>query len=467
MKFRFIAIFSLLFFASCSGTREFIPATPSAGQLAFQDMELGVFVHYSIDAYAERGVPAGRTPASAFNPTGLDVEQWVMAAKSMGAKFMVLTARHEQGFCLWPTATTDYSIKNSPYKDGKGDIVREFVDACRKHGIKPGLYTAPWIDSNWESRNRQGYQDRDDTGDINKFDDEALYAKVWEKEKAQLTELLTGYGPLVFLWNDHFGRSDALNGERLGGQLRRLYADFTGLAHELQPGCLVLGRDVEHVGAEEGRASYPLWNSLNTIDGTLYTVSETYMWDHPNTGDPHGTVYRPQLSCTTTAFTSGGWMWGGRRTPRPLERIIQSYHETIGRGASLIVNFAPDRRGLVEEQVVEAAVAFGDEIRRRFDNPVAVSCKTDAKQVLAFEGPLTFNHVVSMEDLANGQRIGAYTIEAEIDGRWQTLVSGQTIGHKRIDRFDPVTATALRFTVTGEVAKPAAMRSIEVFNVLL
>ena len=462
-KYVFFASVILLFLIySCKSAFE--PPKPTPQQLAFQDMELGVFVHYSIDAYTERGTPPGRTPASAFNPTNLDVEQWVEAAKKMGATFMVLTARHEQGFCLWPTATTDYSIKNSPYKDGKGDIVREFVEACRKHGIKPGLYTAPWIDSNWESY-LPGYKDGEDTGDIHKFDDEAIYNQVWEKEKTQLTELLTNYGPLVFIWDDHFGRSDALSDEPQGGRLRQLYADFNKLAHTLQPDCLILGRDVEHVGTEEGRASYPLWNSLNTIDGTLYTVSDTYKWDHPNTGNPHGTIYRPQLSCTTVAFTTGGWMWGGYRTPRPLEKIMQSYYETIGRGASFIVNFAPDRQGLVEEQVVQAAEDFGNEIKRRFSHPISTSDKPDTQQIFTFIEPKTINHVVSMENLTDGQRIGAYTIEAEVNGQWKTLVTGQTIGHKRIDQFDPITATSLRFTVTETIAKPATMHSISVYHV--
>lgn len=440
---------------------EFIPAKPTQEQLAFQDMELGVFVHFSIDAFAERGTIPGQTPASAFNPTELDVNQWVLAAKQMGAKFMVLTARHEQGFCLWPTKTTDYSIQHSPYKDGKGDIVREFVDACRKHGIKPGLYTAPWIDSHWESIHA-GYKGGD-TGDINKFNDPELYNKAWEKEKTQITELMTNYGDLVLIWDDHFGRSDALDDNHQGGKLRTFYADFNKLAHELQPKCLLLGRDIEHVGSEKGRASYPLWNSLNTIDGSLYTISETYKWEHDNTGNPHGKIYRPQLSCTTDALSTGGWMWHRYRKPQPLEVTMKSYYETIGRGASLIINFAPDRRGLVEDQVVEAAINFGKEIKRRFSDPILTSDSKESKQVIRFETPTTISHVVTMEDISEGQRISAYTIEAKVDGKWQTIVNGQTIGHKRIDHFEDITTTAIRFKVTDAVAKPK-MRRISVFR---
>lgn len=463
MKIKSYFILVLMVNITCICAQTFTPAQPSAEQLTFQEMELGAFIHYSIDAYAYDA--PGKTPASAFNPTELDVEQWVRTAKDMGSKFVVLTARHEQGFCLWPTHTTDYSIKNSPYKDGKGDIVREFVDACRKYGLKPGLYTAPWIDSNWESK-QKGYKGGD-TGDIHKFDDEELFEKVWQKEKAQITELMTNYGPLVFIWDDHFGRSDALYYKPEGGRLRELYAKFTQCAHTLQPSCLMLGRDVEHVGTEDGRASYPLWNSLNTIDGTLYTISDTYKWEHNNTGNSKGKFYRPQIACTTVAFTSGGWMWGGPRRPQPLERIMKTYYETVGRGANLIVNFAPDKRGLVEESTVQAAKAFGAEIKRRFSKPIASLYVKDEKQVIKFNSPQTINHVVTKEYLNEGQKIAGYKIEAEINGKWETVVEGKTIGHKRIDTFEPIVATALRFRVTDAVAQPAILRSIEVFNINL
>ncbi|MDR1631866.1 MAG: hypothetical protein LBR97_03130 [Dysgonamonadaceae bacterium] len=146
-------------------------------------------------------------------------------------------------------------------------------------------------------------------------------------------------------------------------------------------------------------------------------------------------------------------------------RMMKEAGLTVVRGASFIVNFAPDRRGLVEEQVVEAAKAFGAEIKRRFGEPVASSDLKDTSQLIRFDRPETFNHVVTMEELSDGQRISAYTVEAEINGQWKTVVNGQTIGHKRIDQFPQVTATALRFTVTGAVAKPAIMKNISIFNV--
>jgi alpha-L-fucosidase len=462
MKYlRFITVVIAFFWIMTGFSQPVELAKPSPEKQAFQYLELGVFIHYSIDTYGIRGLSSGETPASAFNPTALNTEQWVLAAKAMGATYMVLTARHEQGFCLWPTKTTDYSIKSSPYKDGKGDIVREFVDACRKHGMKVGLYTAPWIDSNWEIQ--QGIK-VGNSGRIDKLDDPVLYEKALQKEKEQIRELMTNYGSLVFIWDDHFGRSDALDSIPHGGKFREFYAAVTKYAHELQPNCLLLGRDVEHVGTEEGRACYPFWNALNTIDGTIYTVSKTYRWDHCNSGDPLGKFYRPQLSCTTNALSTGGWMWTGPRIPQLLERRMKAYYETIGRGAGLIVNLTPDRRGLIPDDLVAAAKEMGDEISRLFGHPVVQSESKEKEQVIHFEGPQTIDHVVLMEDLTDGQKIAGYLLEAEVNGRWKTVVTGQTIGHKRIDQFEPVTATALRFSVIKQVAENAAMRKIAVFT---
>ncbi|WP_177307807.1 alpha-L-fucosidase, partial [Pseudoduganella namucuonensis] len=215
-------------------------ARPTPRQLAFDEMELGAFIHYSIDTYGS--VSAGK-PASAFNPTSLDTEQWVLAAKAMGARYVVLTARHEQGFCLWPTATTGYSVRNSPYKNGEGDIVREFVDACRKHGVKPGLYTPPWIDDHFD-RHTLGRAAGQGNSDLGKYDDPAHFAKVRDKELRQQRELLTRYGPLVFYWDDHYGRSDSIGPVAQGGKLRELYAELGRQARRLQPDMLYFGPDV-------------------------------------------------------------------------------------------------------------------------------------------------------------------------------------------------------------------------------
>ena len=460
-KICWVLLLSIPAFSAIS--QEITIARPSRQQLAFQDLELGVFIHYSIDTYAATGAIQGTTSPAAFRPTNLDPEQWVLAAKALGATYVVLTARHEQGFCLWPTSTTDYSIKSSPYKNGKGDIVKEFVNACRKYGLKVGLYTAPWIDSHWDAIHL-GYKGGP-TAEINKLDDPVNFQLALKKEKEQLRELMTNYGPLVFIWDDHFGRSDALDSIPHGGKLREFYAALTQYAHSLQPDCLLLGADVEHVGNEEGYANYPFWNAVNTVDGTAYSVSKTYWWHHPNGGDPYGKIYRPQVATSTLALSTGGWMWDGPRKPQPLQRRIKSYDETIGRGSGMIINMPPDRSGRIPADLVAAAKEMGEEIRRRFSKPVASSSRPASTQVISLGGPKAFNHVIAMENLQNGQKIAKYSIEAKIDGHWKLMVRGETIGHKHIDRFNTVTATDLRFTVTQSIAKPALMRNISIFNV--
>jgi alpha-L-fucosidase len=435
-------------------------AKPTPEQLAFQDMELGVFIHCSIDTY---GSIHGAAPASIFNPTELNAEQWVLAAKSMGAKYMVLTARHEQGFCLWPTKTTDYSIKSSPYKGGKGDIVKEFVDACRRNDIKPGLYNPPWIDDNWDAR-QTGLAKQRDNATITKYDAPSIFQKVQEKETEQLRELMTGYGPLVFFWDDHFGRSDSLGDKPQGGKLRELYATLAKLAHQLQPKCLYFGPDIEHVGNENGTAAYPLWNPVNTLDGTRYTISTTYKWGGNNTGDPLGKFYRPRLAPTTSGFSTGGWMWTGPRWPQPLERHMQIYYQTIGRGAGVIVNLPPDRRGLIPEDLVASAKEFGDEIHRRFSNPIGMTNGRGDELTLRFSSPRSFDNIVTMEDLSDGQKIANYKIEAQANDQWKVIVEGQTIGHKRIDQVEPTTTTAIRLTVTDALERPVTIRSLAAYE---
>jgi alpha-L-fucosidase len=435
-------------------------AKPTSEQLAFQDMELGVFIHYSIDTYG--GVHGASSP-SIFNPTELNAEQWVLAAKSMGAKYVVLTARHEQGFCLWPTKTTDYSIRSSPYKDGKGDIVKEFVDACRKNNIKPGLYNPPWIDDNWDAR-EVGFVRQRDNASITKYDDPSIFQRVLQKETEQLRELMTGYGPLVFIWDDHFGRSDSLGDKPQDGKLRELYATLAKLAHQLQPKCLYFGPDVEHVGNENGTTTYPLWNSVTTLDGTPYTIGTTYKWGGNNTGDPLGRFYRPRLGSTTNGFSTGGWMWTGPRQARSLERHMQVYYQMIGRGAGVIVNLTPDQRGLIPDDLVASAKELGDEIHRRFSSPIGITEGRGVVLTLRFPSPRTFDTIVTMEDLTDGQKIAKYKMEARVDDQWKAVVEGQTIGHKRIDQLEPIRATAIRFRVTDSLAKPIGIRSLAAYD---
>lgn len=435
-------------------------ARPSPQQLAFQDMELGAFIHYSIDTY---GGVHGRMPAAAFKPSRLDAEQWVLAAKAMGARYAVLTARHEQGFCLWPTSTTAYSVKNSPYKDGKGDIVREFVDACRKHGLQPGLYTSPWIDDHFDA-NTLGLAAGSDKGGIDKYDDPEHYTKVWRKEMQQMRELLKGYGPLVFFWDDHYGRSDSLGAAPQGGRQRELYADLGKRARQLQPGMLYFGPDVEHVGNEDGHGCHRLWNAVDTLDDTRDSIGTTFKWAGENTGVPRGQFYRPRLGPSANALSAGGWMWSAPRAVQPLQERMRVYYELVGRGAGAIINLTPDATGRIPDDMVAAATETGDEIRRRFAKPLAQTQASGVVATLRFGAPRKIDHLVTMEELGQGQKIARYRIEACVDGNWSTIAEGRTVGHKRIDRVAPLMATEVRFTCTESIEPAVGIRSFAAYD---
>jgi alpha-L-fucosidase len=435
-------------------------ARPTAPQLAFQDLELGAFIHYSIDTY---GSQSGLMPASGFNPSRPDTEQWVLAAKAMGARYVVLTARHEQGFCLWPTATTDYSVKNSPYQDGKGDIVREFVDACRKHGVHPGLYTSPWIDDHFDTH-VLGRTPGKANNEIGKYDAPADYAKVRSKELQQMQELLTGYGPLLFYWDDHYGRSDSIGAVPQGGRLRALYAELGQRARQLQPAMLYFGPDIEHVGNESAHSCYPMWNAVDTLDGTRDSIGTTFKWDGQNTGKPHGQFYRPRLGPTTDALSVGGWMWTEPRAAQPVQEGMRAYDELIGRGASAIINLTPDTSGRIPDNLVAAAKALGDEIRRQFATPAASTSVNGLVATLRFDAPRTIDRLVTMEGLAQGQKIARYRIEALVAGRWTTVAEGQTVGHKRIDRIAPVTTTSLRFVCLEALERSVTIRGFAAYD---
>ncbi|MFR9503478.1 MAG: alpha-L-fucosidase [Rikenellaceae bacterium] len=219
-----------MFLYSCGQPASEVELTkPTAQQLEFMDMEVGAFIHYGLNVFTGQEHGDGKMPPSMFNPSAQDVEQWVITSKKLGAKYACLTVRHEGGFCLWPTETTDYSIANSPYKDGKGDIAREFVDACRKHDIKPAFYFSVMYDAHH----------------VFKADDKVKWGPVWdelfeknfeemgeegrkayeERQLAQLRELLTNYGEICYIWNDHWGNP-------MAPDIQRRVLDYTGQTHE-------------------------------------------------------------------------------------------------------------------------------------------------------------------------------------------------------------------------------------------
>ena len=477
--------------ASQSSHETVVLARPTAKQLEFADWEVGGFIHYGLNVYTGQEHGDGKEPPSRFNPTALDAEQWVLTAKALGAKYVCLTARHEGGFCLWPTKTTDYSIASSPYKNGNGDIVREFVDACRKHGMRPALYLTASHDAHtqlawYRGKIGWGKERAELMAEANRDKARREYHKQVQTE--QMRELLTNYGPIEFMWSDHWDATDP------DGPWRAV----TNLVQELQPNMVFMGLDTWVPGNETGHVVYPMWNAVNTADGTKFsrpaatTASSLVENDYglletdAYTGHPLGEYWRVRECTTSKGFDHGGWFYHRGLRDIPMDYRVDLYCRTVGLGANTIINLPPNKEGRIDEKTVEAAKAFGKEIKRRFSTPVA---KTEGIQrgrvvELAWEEPCHIDHIITMENIVNGQKVSRYLLEASVNGHWQALKPRnlqlashhdtsafnpnpgfETIGHKKIDRVNSVFTNRIRFRCLDAVVDPIEIRSLAAFNV--
>ena len=322
---------------------------PSPRQLAYQEKQLGAFVHFGLPTYAVDDAeyaavfpwnPDNVPDVSRFNPTQLDAEQWVLAAKSFGAKHVVFPAKHHDGFCLWPTKTSDYSVRSTPWKNGKGDIVREVADACKKHGLGFGVYCSP------ADKHYGCYSSRPT------FADPPTHVVVGDRDayfayyKEQLTELLTNYGDVVMVWFDCYGDPfDAKVTDKKTGRVigeRKYDEAIMSLIRSLQPGAVVLRywtvqSDLRPVGGEDGTAPYPVWNVVRkggvgaydkTLSGTLPPEAEGWYF------------------CESDLPTRPQWIWRPNSDGQLLsvDRLLAAYYHSIGRGSNILINLTPDPR---------------------------------------------------------------------------------------------------------------------------
>lgn len=471
-------------------------ATPSTKQIRFADWEVGAFIHYGLNPYTDQEHGNGLEPPSKFNPTELDVEQWVLAAKAMGARYACLTARHEGGFCLWPSKTTDYTIANSPYLDGRGDLVRDFANACRKHGLAVGLYHTAGFNAHEALKDFAGLDgfliNHKSNHPWNKYwpavgaafrADPTLRERFNRTQVEQFRELLTDYGPIDFMWSDHWNAGDP----------KGVWRAVTDLAEKLQPDMVMMGPDTWVPGNESGHVVYPLWNAVNTKDGTKYTrpisdyqTSNDYglLEGGVTRGNPFGKFWRVRECTTHGAFHYGGWFWHPdevkKTYPRKTWEHLDLYYRTVGLGANTIINLPPDTRGLIPDNIANAANRLGDEVRQRFSHPIADLDNVHSGNVveLSWDEPAEINTIVTMENIATGQKIAKYLLEAWVDGKWQALEPRnrlvatppynsnpgfETIGHKKIDRVAPVTTNRIRFRCLESIAQPVEIRSLAVF----
>ncbi|AQX81193.1 alpha-L-fucosidase [Plantibacter flavus] len=386
---------------------------PTEGQLRWQQDGFGVFFHFGVNTFAGKEWSDGTLPASSFDPSDLDVRQWVRVAASIGARYVILTAKHHDGFCLWPTSTTDYSVASSPWRDGHGDIVAELAAACREAGLGLGLYLSPW------DRHAPEYAD------------EARYAEVYAR---QLTELCTNYGELVELWFDGAG-SEGYTYDWPG---------ITAIIERLQPQAMVFNigaPTIRWVGNENGLAEDPVRYVVDHTDFSNYTVVTSRFEE---------ALYLPP-ECDVSIRR--GWFWHPDDEPKSVEHLLAIFYRSVGLGANLLLNLPPDTRGLLPDADVERVTAWAAERDRRFAQPIPGTLTTDGSTVtVTFAEQVTIDHLRLHEDLAAGQLVDRHEVRTA-DGR--TLVGAGSVGVSRVHVFEPVTTDRLTIELVPDVTDEA------------
>jgi alpha-L-fucosidase len=406
---------------------------PSTSQLRYQHAERALFLHFGINTFTDREWGDGTESPSLFNPSALDAGQWARAARRAGFRSLILTAKHHDGFCLWPSAMTRHSVASSPWRSGEGDVVREFTDACRAEGLGAGLYLSPW------DRHEPSY------GDSPRYNDFYI---------AQLTELLTRYGTITEVW------FDGANGEGPNGK-HQLY-DWERIhrtVRRLQPQAVMFsdaGPDVRWIGNEKGIAGDPNWATVNPATVPYPGVSGPAVEAMLQHGDPDGSVWRPGEADVSIR---PGWFWHPAENDKVKSagELTELYFMSVGRNANLLLNVPPTRDGLLHETDVRNLTAFGNGIAARFETDLAADARVTRSphaMTLALSGPARFDVVDLREAIEHGQRVAGYRVEAWSDGRWTAISQGTTIGHRKLDRVALTTAEKVRLVITDAVRAP-------------
>lgn len=441
---------------------------PSENQMNWQEMEYYAFIHFSMNTFTDIEWGYGDVAPEAFNPSEVNCEQWAKICKDAGMKGIIMTAKHHDGFCLWPTATTDYSVSRSPWRDGKGDLVRELSDACKKNGLKFGIYLSPW------DRNCAVYGTSE-------------YIPVFRE---QLRELLTNYGDVFEVWFDGAnGGTGYYGGAREDRSVdRKNYYDWPNtykLVYELQPNAMIFGDggpDVRWCGNEEGWVGETNWSTLKRDEvWPGWPLYEQLRYGHED-----GNYWVP---AEVNVSTRPGWFYHASEDHKvkTLPQLSDIYYQSVGRNGTLLINFPVDRRGLIHETDAEQILKLAETVKADFADNLARGRKAEASEVrgnsrqysasnvtdgdkntywatddstktasltIDLGTPTAFNRFLVQEYIRLGQRVRSFSVEALVDGNWQLLDTQTTIGYKRILRLPTVKATKVRFTVTDAKACP-------------
>lgn len=461
MKGPFLLLIPILL--ACAGKETPPPAAilpiPSEAQMQWHEMETNAFIHFTTNTFTDLEWGNGDEKPSIFNPTNLDAEQWITTLKNAGFKTVILTCKHHDGFCLWPSQYTEHSVKNSPYKSGKGDVVKEVSDACRKHGLKFGVYLSPW-DRNHAEYGRPPYIDY---------------------SRNQLKEIFTSYGPVFEMWfdgaNGGTGYYGGANEKRtINGSQYYNWPATLDFVRSMEPEVIFFsdaGPGVRWVGNERGVAGQTNWNAI-TPD-TLF-AGKAGIEQLLNTGSENGTHWIP---AEVDVSIRPGWFYHEREDSlvKSPEKLMEIYLTSVGRGSTLLLNVPPDRRGLIHEKDVAALQGWKKLRDEEFKTNLADHAEVEAS---SFRGEdkkyspanLTdgnketywstdddttsasveidlgkiqkIKYVLLQEYIRLGQRVKQFTVEVWENDHWKKVADGTTIGYKRILKIDPVESSRVR-----------------------
>lgn len=427
------------------------PALPTPAQLAWQQAELGIVFHYDLHVFD--GKPYSQTSNrltpvpdyNIFQPSRLNTDQWISTAKAAGAKFAILTVTHETGFALYQSDVNPYCLKALKWKDGKADIVADFIASCRKYNIKPGLY----IGIRWNAF--LGVHDFkvQGTDSIFRKERQLAYNRMCE---GMVKELCTRYGDLFEIWFDG-GASDPADGA----------PDVLSVVERYQPHTLFYWNgqrsDARWGGSESGAVGDPCWSAFpypSMLTGR-YPAIAANQFALAKHGDKDGKYWLPTMADAPLRGYNGRheWFWepGDEAHIYPLAALVKMYYHSVGRNATLILGVTPDTAGLIPAPDVARLEAFGAAIQQRLDTPLATTGNT----ALQLPATQAVNQVVIREDVSKGERIRAYAVEAKVNGQWTTLYKGTAVGNKRIITFPAVNTKTLRLRINESIAPPVLL----------
>ena len=483
MLYRHLSSFIiLLLLFSCAERREVrapsaIGPTPNEDQLAWHEMETNAFIHFTTNTFTDKEWGYGDESPEIFNPTAFDATQWITALKDAGFKGVILTSKHHDGFCLWPSKYTDHSVKSSPFKNGQGDIVKEVSEACKREGLKFGIYLSPW------DRNRADYGT-------------PAYIEYYRN---QLKELFTTYGPVFEMWFDGANGGDGYYGgarekRRIDGANYYDWPKTLDIVREMEPHILFFsdaGPGVRWVGNERGIAGETNWNTI-TPD-TLF-AGKPGIEKLLNEGHVNGSAWIP---AEVDVSIRPGWFYHQKEDSlvKSGEKLFDIYLTSVGRGSTLLLNVPPDRRGLIHENDLKALKDWKEIRDKEFSKNYAFEAKskasnfrgkldifapdnatdgsketywatdddiTNASIEVQLDDSRTVKYILLQEYIKLGQRIQSFTVDAWVDNNWAQIASGTTIGYKRILKVEPTETHKVRVNITGAKACPL-ISNIEVY----